>query len=294
MSSFGIGLAGTLASSLFWAAAVILFRKSTDHVTGFGVNVGKNLVGIVFFTVTLWVLGFDRIPRLPVRDFLFLVLSGAVGVGVGDLLFMESLQFLGAGLNAIVGCIYTPLMMLAGVLVFSETLSLRLAAGAIMVVTAIIVASSGDIRERPPHLLLGIFVAILSMLATLMGAVLYKDLLHRYDLCFVTWMRLLAGSAFLLLFYAAHPRRQRLLEGLGTPRNWRKLMLSGFLGTYLAIGAWAIGLRSLPASLIAVLSELTVIMIILMAYFFLHESLSPRKMAATALAVGGALVSVLG
>ncbi len=294
MNSFGIGLAGTLSSSLFWAVAVILFRKSTDRVTGFGVNVGKNAVGIVFFTLTLWVLGFDRIPRLPQRDFMLLVLSGAVGVGVGDLLFMESLKLLGAGLNAIVGCIYTPLMMLAGILFFSESVSLRLVAGAVMVVTAIVVASSGDVHQRPQKLALGILIAVLSMLATLVGAVLYKDLLHRHDLCFVTWVRLLSGSAFLLLYYAVHPRRRTLLAGLENLHNWKSLTLSGFLGTYLAIGAWAVGLRNLPASLIAVFSELTVIVIILMAYFFLHESLTPRKMAATALAIGGALVSVLG
>ena len=294
MYSFAIGIASTLASSFFWATAVVLFRKSTDHVTGFGVNVGKNLVGLVFFAFTLGVMGFDRIPYLSLRDVSFLVLSGAIGVGIGDLLFMESLQLLGAGLNAIVGCIYTPLMMIAGVLFFSETLSLQLIVGAFMVVTAIIISSLGDIQQRPKHLVLAILIAVLSMLSTLVGAVLYKDLLHRYDLCFVTWVRLFSGSLFLLLYFLVHPRRHTLLAGLGNLHHWKKLILSGFLGTYLAIGAWAVGLRNLPASLIAVFSELTVIVIILMAYFFLHESLTPRKMAATALAISGALIAVLG
>jgi len=131
------------------------------------------------------------------------------------------------------------------------------------------------------------------MLCTLVGAVLYKDLLARYDLFYITWFRLIAGCAFLVVYYAFHPLRRRLLDGLGDWRNWRSLTLSGFLGTYLAISAWAVGLRNLPASLIAVFSELTVIMIILMAYFFLREALTLRKIVATGLAVGGAFVSVM-
>lgn len=293
MSSFTIGILGTLASSLFWAMAVILFRKSSDHVTAFGVNVGKNGVGILFFTATLLVLGIPLTPSMPMRDFLLLLLSGVVGIGLGDLLFMSSLKMLGAGLNAIVGCIYTPLMIVAGVVVFSETVGAQLIVGGALVVSAIILASSGDMHNRPKRLFLGIFVATVSMLCTLMGAVLYKDLLHRYDLFYITWVRLIAGSAFLIFYYLLHPRRQSLLVGLEKLHNWKMLALSGFLGTYLAISAWAVGLRNLPASLIAVFSELTVLMIILMAYFFLRESLTPRKIMATALAVGGAFVSVM-
>ncbi len=293
MSDFSIGILGTLSSSLFWAMAVILFRKSADHVTAFGVNVGKNAVGIAFFTITLLVLRIPFAPSMSATDFWLLMISGVIGIGVGDLLFMTSLKLLGAGLNAIVGCIYTPLMILAGVVIFSESVSAQLIFGAVCVVSAIVIASTGDSKERPRRLVLGITVAAVSMLCTLVGAVLYKDLLARYDLFYITWFRLIAGCAFLLVYYALHPLRARLLDGLGDWRNWRSLTLSGFLGTYLAITFWAVGLRNLPASLIAVFSELTVIMIILMAYFFLREALTLRKIVATGLAVGGAFVSVM-
>jgi drug/metabolite transporter (DMT)-like permease len=293
MDAFTLGILGTLASSFFWAGAVILFRKSSDYVTAFGVNVGKNLVGLLCFSVTLVVMGIPMFPALPATDFLMLVLSGVVGIGLGDLLFMSSLKMLGAGLNAIVGCIYTPLMIVAGVLIFHESISVQLIIGAVLVVSAIIIASSGDMHNRPRHLFLGIFVATASMLSTLVGAVLYKDLLSRYDLFYLTWVRLIAGNAFLIVYYLFHPRRANLLQGLQKLHNWTMLGLSGFLGTYLAISAWALGLRNLPASLVAVFSELTVIVIILMAYFFLREPLTPRKMAATALAVGGAFLSVM-
>jgi len=293
MSEFSIGILGTLASSLCWAVAVILFRMSADHVTAFGVNVGKNLVGTLFFTLTLLIMGTPFMPSMPQTDLWLLILSGVVGIGVGDLLFMTSLKWLGAGLNAIVGCIYTPLMILAGVMFFHESVNAQLIVGAVCVVSAIIIASTGDSRQRPRRLALGIVVATISMLCTLVGAVLYKDLLARYDLFYITWVRLIAGSAFLIVYYAFHPLRSRLLDGLGNWRNWRSLTLSGFLGTYLAISFWALGLRNLPASLIAVFSELTVIMIILMAYFFLREPLTLRKMVATGLAVGGAFLSVI-
>jgi len=293
MDAFSIGIVGTLSSSLFWAMAVILFRKSSDYVTGFGVNVGKNAVGIVFFTLTLLVMGTPLAPDMTMRDFQLLILSGVIGIGLGDLLFMSSLKMLGAGLNAIVGCIYTPLMIIAGVVIFSETVGVQLIIGGVLVVCAIIIASSGDMHNRPRHLALGMFLAVVSMLSTLVGAILYKDLLDRYDLFYITWFRLIAGCAFLLVYYFVHPRRRTLLTGLGNLHNWKSLVLSGFLGTYLAISGWALGLRNLPASLIAVLSELTVIMIILMAYFFLRESLTPRKMVATALAVGGAFLSIM-
>ncbi len=294
MSSFTIGLLGSLASCILWASAVILFRKTADHVTAFGLNVGKNLVGFLFFTLTLLIMGHNLFPAIPLKDFLYLAISGVVGVGIGDMLFMKSLKMLGAGFNAIVSCLYTPLMILAGVFIFSETISIRLILGAILVVSAIVVSSLDDMDKRPKHLVTGILIGTLSILANVTGAVLFKGLLHRYSLFYIIWVRLFMGCLFLLLFYVFHPKRRELLSGLELSRNWVGLGISGILGTYLAILAWTLGLRHLPVSLIAVFSQLTVIMIIVLAYFFLREQLSIRRMVSAALAVGGAFITLVG
>ncbi len=289
MNSHVAGVILTLLSSVSWAAGVMFFRKSGQTVGAFGVNVAKNLVGILLFSITIPIVGHSFFPdSIPMRDILLIVASGVVGVGMGDLFFLVALNLLGAGLNSIVGSVYTPLLVISAILFLGEPLSLNLVLGTILVVVAILIIATDSLERRPRHLYLGIFTAVLGMVCTVAGIILMKGPLMHHSIWWINWARLLSGLLFFALYFPFRRDKAAIAGSLTKISNWKSLALGGVMGTYLAILFWTGGLSLLPASVVGVLNQLTMVAIIVFARLFLKEPITLRKVIAGSMACGGA------
>ncbi|MBN2725731.1 MAG: DMT family transporter [Deltaproteobacteria bacterium] len=286
---FGISM--SLISSLFWATAVINFRKARDTKSSLVVNLGKNVIGIIAFGIALLVTGTSLTPEAGIETQLRLLASGVFGVALGDLLFMASLYLLGAGLNSIVGCFYTPMLITGSILFLGESVSPGLWAGGTLVMAAIYLASVDNLKQRPRSLKLGIIIGFLSMAATVSGVVFMKPVLTTHSLLWVNFIRLLTGMLFLIIYLMIKPGRAKDIEGMKIKDGWINLIIGGLSGSFLAVFFWTVSLKSLPASLVAVLGQLTVIVILIFARFWLNESLTPRKILASFIAVTGAILA---
>jgi drug/metabolite transporter (DMT)-like permease len=106
-----MGEALALLCAIAWAVAVILFKKSGETVHPVGLNFFKNLLAIVFLAPTIYVFGGTILHPAPASCYIVLLLSGALGIGIADTLFFKSLNALGAGLSAIVVCMYSPFII---------------------------------------------------------------------------------------------------------------------------------------------------------------------------------------
>ncbi|MBU1239965.1 DMT family transporter [Myxococcota bacterium] len=292
MSTYITGVILTLLSSVSWAAGVMFFRKSGETVTAFGVNVGKNVIGILLFSITIPLVGGSYFPSsIPARDLWLIVISGVLGVGMGDLLFLAALKMLGAGLNSIVGAVYTPLLVFGAVIFLGEPLSLSLILGTALVVIAIFVIATDKIKTRPKNLYLGIFTGIMGMFCTVAGILLMKGPLMRHSLWWINWARLISGLLFFALYFPLRKDKQAIVSSLTHLGNWKTLALGGMLGTYFAILFWTGGLSILPASVVGVLNQLTIVAIIVFARIFLKEPVTLRKVMAGTLACSGAFLA---
>lgn len=284
----------SLASSFFWAWAVIHFRRARDTKTSLVVNLGKNIVGIISFSLAILIAGVSYFQPVSAKQLLLLTASGILGVAIGDLLFMASLYLLGAGMNSIVGCVYTPILISGSILFLGEKLTPGLIAGSVLVTVAIYLASVTDFRSRPKNLYLGIVIGILSMAATASSVIIMKPLLTAGSLVWnfqVNLIRLLTGSIVLIIWFLIKPSRHVDFSSLKNREGWKNIITGGLTGSFLAVLFWTLSLSSLPASVIAVLGQLTVIVIIFFARIFLGEAITKLKIAASFLAISGALAA---
>ena len=84
-----LGEAFSLTVAIVWAFAVILFKKSGETVHPIALNLFKNLLAIILFLPTMWLLGETLFLDVPARDYLILIISGALGIGIADTLFFN-------------------------------------------------------------------------------------------------------------------------------------------------------------------------------------------------------------
>lgn len=101
--SGSIGYTVALLSAVAWAYTSILFRKLGDDVSALGLTVGKSIIGISIMAVVLFAFPSTRGGVLNFQDFIYLGLSGLLGISLGDTLFFVSLVLIGPRLVILIG-----------------------------------------------------------------------------------------------------------------------------------------------------------------------------------------------
>ncbi|MFH1009788.1 MAG: DMT family transporter [bacterium] len=290
-------LGQTLATvtAVTWAFAVILFKKSGESVHPVALNLFKNSLAAVLFLPTLWFFGETLLRRAPASDYLLLMVSGALGIGLSDTLFFMALNRLGAGLMAIVDCLYSPFIISLSVIFLSEHMTAWQFFGAGMILFGVLMAGvekpkSGLIRK---DLWLGILFGILALAGMAVGIVMIKRLLERSPLLWVTEIRLMASVIALLIILPLHPARRTMMGSLLSAQGWRYTLSGSFVGAYLSMVFWLGGMKYTQASIAAALNQTSNIFVFIFAALLLKEPVNRQRVVAIVLAVGGALLVTL-
>jgi len=288
-----IGEVFAVLCGVFWAVAVCLFKKSGETMAPISLNIFKSTVATGLFAITLWVAGQEFFIDAPASDYFVVMVSGLLGMALGDTLFFASLNRIGAGMWAIVDCLYSPSVIVVALLLLGERLTAFDLIGASLVVSAILVASLEPARMRVSRegLGRGVMMGIGCVLLVSFSAVIIKPVLSRSPLFWVIEMRMLAGTVGLVGLAMLSRRRRAIFRGVLPGRGWKWTVSATFLGTYVAIALWIAAMKYTLVSVAGILSQLSVVFLFLFARLFLKEPLTRRKVLGLVIAfVGGTLV----
>ncbi|MBU0983025.1 MAG: DMT family transporter [candidate division Zixibacteria bacterium] len=286
-----------LLTAVTWALAVILFKKSGESVHPIGLNTFKNVLSTALLVPTGFLLGESILREAPLSDYVLLLASGALGIGIADTLFFHSLNALGAGRSAIVDCLYSPFTIVLSILFLGESLTLWQFAGVAMIVSAVLSAvgekkeSNGRDRKR---ILLGFFWGAISMACMAVGVVMVKPLLAYTPLIWATTMRLIGGLTVLAVVLAFHPRRNTIVGSLRAAGSWVYTISGSFMGAYLSMVLWLAGMKYTQASTASALNQMSNIFIFVFAAWLLKEKITLIRTIAILMGVGGALLVTFG
>ncbi len=287
----------SLLAAVIWAFAVIMFKKSGEKVHPLGLNLFKNLLAFFLFLPTILLVEGKIFRPAATQDYLVLAASGILGIGIGDSLYFYSLNRLGAGLSAIVVCLYSPFIILLSVLWLNESMTLRQLAGIGLITSAIFIATFK--RQSPPggktdHYLTGIIFGVLANAANAVSIVAAKKVLERSPVLWTAAVRLLGGIAALLILLAVMPGRRRIIAVFGQNQRWPATIAGSLIGAYLAMMIWLAGMKFTTASVASALNQTNTVFIFLFAFLLLHEPLTPKKGIGFLLAMLGVYLVTFG
>ena len=283
---------------MVWAFAVILFKKSGESVHPIGLNLFKDLFALVLFLPTMWLFGETLWRDAPAAEYALLLASGALGIGLGDTFFFKSLNLLGAGLTAIVDCLYSPFIIGLSLLFLGERLSVLQGIGAALVVAAVLAASlqwgKGLLSRR--DLAWGITYGVLGLATMAVGIVMIKPLLERSPLLWATEVRVAGGAAALAVILLFHRRRRAIVSSVisTSKRGWGYMLGGSFMGAYLAMALWLAGMKYTHASVAAALNQTANVFIFIFAALLLREPISRRRTLGIVLGFAGAVLVSFG
>jgi drug/metabolite transporter (DMT)-like permease len=286
-----------LLSAVFWAGAVVFFKRTGETLPPLALNLFRVVVSGALLLATMLVL--DQPPWRPAsaRDYLLIAASGIIAIAVADTLFHASLNRIGAGLTGVVDSLYPPYTVVFAYLILGERLTAGDLLGLALVVAAVLVATRVVLPPETSRrdLVVGILLGAVGMAALSLGIVIVKPVLRDHPVIWVTGMRQFVAVAVLAAL-ALHPRERAACAGL-LRLPWRTLRyaLPGtLLGSYLALLCWIAGMKYTSAGTAAILNQTTIIYIILLARIWLKEPLTRRRLLACGLAIAGMAAVILG
>lgn len=288
-----IGILCSTGAAFFWAAAVIMFKKSGETLSPMALNLFKGMVTLLLLVPTLWLADIPLFPVRPVYDWALFSISGVLGITLADTFFFMALKRLGASRWAVVDCLYLPCIILISALFLNESIGLKGLFGALLVISAIgadACSGSSAVMSRDDFWA-GLVFGVLAVVLIAGSVVMVKPLLEQTSVLWASFVRLLAGVAGLIVIAVIHPERRVILGSLLPSSAWKIVLPASIVGNYMAMLAWLAGFKYTLVSVAAILNQLSTIFTFILAAVFLKEPVTLPRMIAIVMAVAGALLA---
>ncbi|MEM1412900.1 MAG: DMT family transporter [Pseudomonadota bacterium] len=287
-----------LASPMAWAGAVVMFRRSGETLPPFELNLLKNVLALLLTILTL--VGFMLLaegawPEFSGLELSIILLSGILGMALGDTLYLRTLNLVGAGRMGVIGSLLSPFVILISAAYLGERLAAWQWAGFALVMAGILVVTLKRYRSEvsTADLRKGLVIGVAAMATVALGVVMVKPLLEKGPFLWVVALRLAAGVAVMLMVIAWRRDWGRVLANYQSPQPWTMTLTACFLGGFGGSILWLAGYKLIPASEASIYNEAQLIFMVLFAWWFLGESLNARKIVGVLLTLAGVLVMLL-
>ncbi len=244
-----IGIFSALGASLSWTCACFIWRSQTNHNRPLDINLLKNLFAFIFFFPVLFTLK----DIIQYKSLTLLLLSGIIGIGLGDSFYLKSLKLIGTRKTLSIECLSPLLAAFSGKIFINENSSIKVWIGTLIVSISLIsiIKNNNNLLNEKNNFSTNHFDSkayiypFLSVLCAVIGASLsrYVFLETTLDPLQTTELRLLGSLIFLLII-----SRFKINFFLNTIQSTEKIkfILSILLGTNIGIYLQQLVFQSLP------------------------------------------------
>ena len=254
-----MGVFAALGTALCWAIAARLFRGTGNAFSPLTMNFWKGLISIAILAVVLL---FIQPTGLTTSAVMWLLLSGLIGIGIGDTCFFKALQSIGDSQAVLVAETLAPLFTALFAMAFiGEWITWQQWVGVAVVLFSVDMVIKARKRSST-HVFAtsGYLYGVGAALCQAVGAVVSRDILSTGDVdaASAAFLRLVGGMVFVVPLIALTKTRYMPVinyQSDNGKRIWPAFVLATLLGTtaaiYLQMFAFAYAKAAVVQTLIA-------------------------------------------
>jgi len=230
-----LGILSALGAASSWTLACYLWRQQTKYFSAAQINITKNIIALIIFSPVILTFDFQS----SFNEIFVLLLSGIIGISLGDTFYIISLKKLGTRRTLTVEALSPIIATILGSFFLKEILPFKVWVGVLIVCISLVgVAFQKTINNQDIALnntrKEGFVFAFLSVLCAVIAAALSRWVLINSDLNpFQTTEIRLIGSIFGLLPFL---RKDMIDSVRNLPVKHKfSLLYATFLGTNIGI-----------------------------------------------------------
>ena len=295
------GYLAALCSAFLWSIAVVTFKSVSKDLSPFLINSVKNSIAFILFILVFNFLGLPFwYDGFILNDYLIIIVSGILGMGIGDSLFIYALSRIKANQAAIIDTMAPVINYFLSFIILGTILNLSQTIGSLIVIIAILFITYENKLDKNQENVdkKGVALQLIATVTSCYGIVLLKPVLNKVGdsiqlQIWITVFRLLPGMLIAWIIFFSQKNSMLLLLKIKNRDILKKMFLGSFLGTFMALSFWIIGYANIPEPPIAsIIGQTAVIFITVFSSFFLKEKITVIKSISILVAILGVMIVI--
>lgn len=293
------GEIAALGAAILWAVSSIIYSRLGQRIPPLKLNLFKGAIAITLLVLTLFLRN-DFLPAIAPVPLCLLLLSGVVGIGIGDTAFFAALNSLGPRRALLMETLAPPMTAIGALIFLQEQLSVGAWCGLLLTVLGV----AWVVTERIPNssadsinLARGISFGLLAALAMATGGILSRAVLANTTLSplWAALLRLIAAVLVLLPSIWLKGKRREAIKPEKSSKIKQLLPVIGailcaaFAGTYLGIWLQQTAIKFTAVGIALTLTNTSPLFVLPLA-IYLGEKVSFRAIAGAVIAISGIAV----
>lgn len=290
-----IGEISSLATACFWTVTALAFEAASKRVGSLAVNLIRLVLAFVFLSVLNFITRGMAFPMdASGHAWFWLILSGIVGLVMGDLMLFESYTIIGARIAMLVMTLVPPITALVGWIILGEVLSLMNFLGMLLTLGGIGMAIFGrpgkgeKIHIRHP--VKGLLLAFGGAVGQAVGLVLSKFGMNDYNAFSATQIRVLAGAGGFALVVLVMKKGYRVARAVKEKKGMRLILLGSVFGPFLGISFSLLAVQHTSTGIASTIMAIVPVFIILPSILIFKEKFTWKEILGAFVSVGGVVL----
>ena len=294
-----IGELAALATSFFFALTSIIFTSTGRSVGSQVTNRIRLLFALVYLIILNTILFREPLPfSAESSRWMWLSLSGVIGLSLGDTFFFQSLTSLGPRLGSLLLSLAPIFGSVIAWVFFGETLTPLQITGIVLALAGIgwVVMSHEEPPDTPHgHTRRGVIFGVLAGFCQAMGLVLSKQgMFGDFGPFQANAIRMLAAVLFIWIWTLIEGKAGATFTALREkPRVIGLIALGALVGPLLGVSASLLAVQHAEIGVASTLMALPPVIVLPISYFVFKEKIGWQAVAGTVLAIIGVAILFL-
>lgn len=314
MAAQFLGEAAAIITSTLWTGNSILFTAAGKRIGPISVNAIRIAIAVVLLSATHIIFFGTVIPDANSDQWLWMGLSGIIGLGIGDFALFSAFVLIGPRKSLLLMSIAPIVSVIFSYLLLEEVLGLWAIIGiAVTLVGIIIVILEREVRgiqtneadrkneSVEKRNMLGISLGVIGAVGQGLGLVFAKygifnaadNISNPLDSLSATLMRMLVGAIFVWLVITFWGKLPEIRKGIEDRQGVKLTSAGAFIGPFLGVWFSMVAVSYTQVGIAMTLMSLMPVMVIPVVWVLNKEKTNWRGIAGAVVAVIGVAIIFL-
>ena len=284
-----LGELSALLTAFLWSGTSFAFSSAAEKIGSLQLNINRMILASIFLISTILIMGYGI--DLSKSQFINLVISGIIGLVIGDSFLFKSYQLIGARISMLLMALSPGMSTFLAFIFLDERITFLGMVGIFITITGIaLVVLERNVNSKYKITGLGIFYGVLGALGQSAGLIFAKMAFTEGHITgFVaTFIRVFSSVIIMLPILLLLKKYKNPFRIFGSKKSaFGKTLLGTILGPFLGITFSLIAVENTKVGIAATLMSTMPIIMLPMVKYIYKEKLSWRAITGAVIAVAG-------